>query len=250
MLPTPSDAAIPGISSALEDYLETVYLLVQEHGFARVKDIARARDVKAASVSVALRRLADLDLVRYERREYIALTPAGEQAGRRVLTRHRLLARFFEEVLRMPAGAASEQACALEHSLTDDAVDRLVKFFEFLGRCPSVIESFRQCQSEVGAGRSAPSRPGVKDCSICGTKKEGRTLSLADLKPGQSAVVTHIGASGALRQRLLDMGILPNTPIDLERAGLGGDPVWIRCQGARLALRRAEADTIRVCKEA
>ena len=46
------------MSPALEDYLETIYLLVQEHGFARVKDIARARDVKAATVSVALRKLA------------------------------------------------------------------------------------------------------------------------------------------------------------------------------------------------
>ena len=83
------------MSPALEDYLETIYLLVQEHGFARVKDIARARDVKAATVSVALRKLADLDLIRYERREYIALTPHGDEAGRRVFTRHRLLARVF-----------------------------------------------------------------------------------------------------------------------------------------------------------
>jgi DtxR family Mn-dependent transcriptional regulator len=238
---------LPAISSALEDYLETIYLLVQEHGFARVKEIARARDVKAASVSIALRKLAELELVRYERREYIALTPLGEQAGRRVFTRHRLLSRFFQEVLGMPAGAASEQACAMEHSLTDDAMDRLVRFFEFLGNCPQVIESFRQCQAAVGANGAAHCHSGARGaCASCANKKEVRTMSLADLKPGQSGVVTHIGASGALRQRLLDMGILPNTPIDLERSGLGGDPLWIRCLGARLALRRTEAAAIRV----
>ena len=45
----------------------------------------------------------------------------------------------------MPAEAASEQACAMEHSLTDEAMVRMVRFFEFLGACPSVTESFRQC---------------------------------------------------------------------------------------------------------
>src|SRR5512143_2334664 len=102
-------APAPMMSSPLEDYLETIYLLVQEHGFARVKDIARARDVKAATVSIALRKLAELDLVRYERREYIALSAEGEEAGRRVFSRHRILARFFEEVLGMPTASASEQ---------------------------------------------------------------------------------------------------------------------------------------------
>src|SRR5512136_225406 len=122
MTPATNAAAESEISSSLEDYLETIYLLVQEQGFARVKDVARARDVKAASVSIALRRLADMDLVRYERREYIALTPEGEQAGRRVFSRHRLLTRFFQEVLNLPAQAASAQACAMEHSLTDEAM--------------------------------------------------------------------------------------------------------------------------------
>ncbi|MBI5509890.1 MAG: DtxR family transcriptional regulator [Deltaproteobacteria bacterium] len=237
------------MSPALEDYLETIYLLVQEHGFARVKDIARARDVKAATVSIALRKLAELELVRYERREYIALSPHGEEAGRRVFTRHRLLARFFEEVLGMPAAAASEQACAMEHSLTDDAMNRLVRFFEFVGSCPNVVDSFRECQTALGPGCSPEQRNTSGACALCSEKEEDPQMSLADLKPGQSAVVTHVGAAGALRQRLLDMGILPNTTINLERSGPGGEPLWIRCHGARLALRRTEATVIRVRDE-
>jgi Fe2+ transport system protein FeoA len=71
-------------------------------------------------------------------------------------------------------------------------------------------------------------------------------MSIANLKPGQSAIVARITAHGALRQRLLDVGILPGITIDVERSGPGGHPLWIRCQGARMALRRAEANSIRV----
>lgn len=232
------------ISSSLEDYLETIYLLVQEQGFARVKDVAKARDVKAASVSIALRRLADLALVRYERREYIALTPDGEKAGRRVFSRHRLLTRFFEEVLSMKPQAASQQACAMEHSLTDEAMDRLVRFFEFLGTCPSVVETFHRCP--LAQDGKATLSGATRSCTVCTKTQEESSMSLAELKPGQAAVVAKIDATGALRQRLLDMGVLPETPIDVERVGLGGDPFWVRCQGARLALRRSEATSILV----
>jgi DtxR family Mn-dependent transcriptional regulator len=244
MSPAATSLSDSEISSSLEDYLETIYLLVQEQGFARVKDVARARDVKAASVSIALRRLAEMELVRYERREYIALTPEGEKAGRRVFSRHRLLTRFFQEVLNLPADAASDQACAMEHSLTDEAMDGMARFFEFLGTCPSVIESFRACPAIAGrkAG-TAGELPGW--CQVCAKKKGGpAVMSLADIKPGGRAIVTKIGAGGALRQRLLDMGMLPETTIDIERVGLGGDPFWIRCQGARLALRRSEAQSV------
>jgi len=244
MSATPKTPAAP-ISSPLEDYLETVYLLVQEHGFARVRDIARARDVKAATVSVALRKLADAGLADYERREYTRLTPKGERAARRILTRHRLLTRFFEEVLRMAPAAASQQACAMEHSLTDEAADRMVRFFEFLGRCPSVAETFRRCPLGVPADQGTMPEP-TDECRSCGARAEHEWSSIADLKPGQSGVVTQIAATGAVRQRLLDMGLLPETEIDLERAGPGGDPLWIRCQGARLALRRSEASRIRI----
>lgn len=248
-------ASTEPLSSALEDYLETIYLLVQESGFARVKDIARAREVKAASVSVALRRLAELKLIEYQRREYIALTPTGEQLGRRVFARHRLLTRFFVEVLQMPAAAAGEQACAMEHSLSDEAMDRLARFFEFLGTCPAVppnlLASFRDCPvGPVAEGaQGVPSCGHAASCGRCQTLRKGAAVThLSDLSPGQSARVSVINAEGMLRQRLLDLGILPDARIDLERVGLGGDPVWIRCQGAHLALRRSEARSILVVK--
>lgn len=244
------------LSSSLEDYLETIYLLVQEQGFARVKEIAAARNVKAPSVSIALRRLAEQDLVRYERREYVVLTEAGERLGRRVYSRHRLLTRFFEEVLQMPADAAAEQACALEHGLTDEAMGGLARFFEFLGSCPKagdgLLERFRSCPlGASGVGRGALRKPcGDQDCQKCVHAKETPEMTeLCELHPGESGKVAHLRAEGHLRQRLLDMGILPDTAIDLERVGRGGDPLWIRCQGAQLALRRTEARSILVVRD-
>ncbi|MBM4373322.1 MAG: metal-dependent transcriptional regulator, partial [Deltaproteobacteria bacterium] len=85
---------ISELTPALEDYLETIFELVQERKVARVRDIAEARSVKAGSVSPAMRRLADLGLIRYHQREFIDLTEQGEEEARRVMARHRVLRRF------------------------------------------------------------------------------------------------------------------------------------------------------------
>ncbi len=238
------------MSASLEDYLETIYLLAQDQGYARVKDIAAARDVKPASVSMALRKLSDMGFVRYERREYIALTPEGEVSARRVFARHRLLTRFFGEVLRMPPDVAGSQACSMEHMLTDEAMDRLVRFFEVAGSCTGLLEALKECADAMDEHERTGGKTGAKGtCKHCRLKRESST-TLGDLKPGQFGVVTQVVAKGALRQRLLDMGILPETELHVERVGFGGDPVWIRCQGSSLALRRAEARGILVRKEA
>lgn len=220
------------MSEPLEDYLETIDLLVQEHGFARVRAVARARDVKAATVSIALRRLSEAGLVNCVRREYISLTGRGEEAARRILTRHGLQMRFFEEVPGMSARAAGEPACAMEHSLTDEAMDRMVRFFEFPGTCPSVVRAFGQCPRGARPGDEEACGTSSPDCARCSLAPKKSPPSLASMKSGQSAVVTHVAATGSLRQRLLDMGILPVTSVELERAGSGGHPLLIRCQGA------------------
>ena len=224
--------------------------MVADH-FARVKDIAKARSVKAGSVSPALKRLSTLGLVKYVQREYVALTPVGERAARRILSRHRILTRFFAEILRMEPRAAEEQACAMEHSLSSEGMDRLVRFFEYLVVCPLQPESFLSTYGNCplvtnGAERTEKSEPEcVEQCTTQQTAAL-RQPSLASLRPGEQGRVTHVNAKGAIRQRLLDMGVLPDTLIEVERVAPSGDPVWIKLGGAQIALRRQEADAVSI----
>jgi Fe2+ transport system protein FeoA len=71
-------------------------------------------------------------------------------------------------------------------------------------------------------------------------------MSLAQLTPGQRCRVRQIEGHGAIRQRLLDMGILPDAVIELARIAPAGDPLWIKLQGFELALRRTEAEAVKV----
>lgn len=69
-------------------------------------------------------------------------------------------------------------------------------------------------------------------------------MSLKELQVGKSARITAVGGEGALRQRLLDMGITPNTIVTLRKTAPMGDPLEIKLRGYILTLRKEEANRI------
>ena len=71
-------------------------------------------------------------------------------------------------------------------------------------------------------------------------------MTLNDLKIGDSAVITDVGGEGSLRNRFLDMGLLPRTKITLQKVAPMGDPLEIRVRGYELTLRREDAKLIRI----
>ena len=71
-------------------------------------------------------------------------------------------------------------------------------------------------------------------------------MTLNEWKIGATAVITAVGGDGALRCRLLDMGIIPKTRVTLQKVAPMGDPIEIRVRGYELTLRVEEAEKIEV----
>lgn len=72
--------------------------------------------------------------------------------------------------------------------------------------------------------------------------------TLDSLVPGESGVIVSVGGSGALRHRLLDMGLTPRTAVRVERIAPMGDPMELYLRGYRLTLRKEDASKIEVEK--
>ncbi len=74
-------------------------------------------------------------------------------------------------------------------------------------------------------------------------------MTLDRLAIGKSAVITAVGGEGALRLRLLDMGLIPRTRVTVAKAAPMGDPIEIRVRGYELTLRKEDAAHIEVNPE-
>lgn len=70
--------------------------------------------------------------------------------------------------------------------------------------------------------------------------------NICGLGMGRKGVIKSVTADKVIRQRLLDMGLLPNCEVIKERDALGGDPIWVKVGDIQLALRRNEAEAITV----
>ena len=73
-------------------------------------------------------------------------------------------------------------------------------------------------------------------------------MTLGELRPGEKAKVVSIGTTGAMRQRVLAMGVTPNVQVQLIKIAPLGDPVEITVRGYQLSLRKSEAALIQVRK--
>ena len=170
------------ISPRMEDYLETILDIEQQKSVPRVKDIADRMGVSKPTVTAALKTLGDAGLVRHESYGYVELTRDGRKAGVDVQRRHRLLTDFFVDVLGVDPKKADEDACSVEHYISDGTLRKLTRFIEFVEQCPRSGDSWlnhfkcwcehqgdtESCQAECREKCMAEMRDNVniKECSL------------------------------------------------------------------------------------
>lgn len=241
------------LTASLEDYLETIFRVIEEKEAVRPKDIARRMKVSNASVTGALRTLAEKGLINYVPYDVITFTPAGKAAARDVARRHEVLRDFFVRVLAVDEADADEGACRMEHSIPKSILDRLVQFAEFVEVCPrggaDWISGFgHYCRT--GAAR--------EKCDHCLTETlkdvrrrqddpdGGRAVKavLGGLEPGQRGKVLKIKARGDEKKRIDDMHIVPGTVVEMVRSGGMDDDIEIKVKGYHYFLRRSDVQGI------
>jgi len=69
---------------------------------------------------------------------------------------------------------------------------------------------------------------------------------LSELNRGEKGKIVKIGGGGSIRRRLLDMGMVSGTEVEMERVAPLGDPIEIKVKGYNLSLRKEEASSIQI----
>ena len=127
-----------GLTMASEDYLESIYRIMTDDGktsgnSVRSVDVAEQLGVSKASVSKALSTLKEAGMVEQMRYGRVTLTKEGEAYARRVWRTHRVLRTFLHDELGVDAQVADEEACLLEHYLSEDTANRWCTYLEQQG---------------------------------------------------------------------------------------------------------------------
>jgi len=226
-------------SEQLEEYLESILDIEEKAGVAKTSAIAKCMKVAPASVTEALQTLADKGYVHYEPYRGAYLTGEGREMARKVKRRHRLLEVFLSEVLHISGKNVHDEACRMEHTLSDETECALCKMLNAPARCPhgSLIGA---CDRNVAScseclGKTMPPSAGARNEPL---------VPVTALRPGQNATIAFIRGDRSVVQRLTDLGLTIRTDIQLVRKAPLLGPVEIAVRKTRLAVDHAIADHI------
>lgn len=242
------------LSASLEDYLEAILWISNSKGAARGTDISDRLAVKRPSVTGALKLLAERGLVHYAPYDVVTLTDEGRKIAETVAHRHEVLRSFLSDVLQLDAKTAEATACQFEHGISELVVERFVHFIEHVHDCPrggyNWVNGFaHRCAQKFD---KAACESCIEQCLVdLRSTEEPRAVDappvpLAALPIGQKASVVSLPAAGAIRRRLLDMGVVPGVAVEIERIAPLGDPIDVKIKGYHLSLRKEEAAMVLV----
>lgn len=124
------------LTFSMENYLEAVYELSAGTGGARVSDIAVRMGVSKASVNNAMNVLHQRGLVENEKYREIYLTEEGLHIARLTANKHHIIQTLLTQVMGVENDQACEDACAIEHVISEESTEKVLAFLEERGLSP------------------------------------------------------------------------------------------------------------------
>lgn len=192
---------------APEMYLKTIYNLEQKMGSAKTGDVARILEITPGSVTNTLEMLESKGLVARSPYRGVKLTENGRKIALSVFRRHRLAERLLIDTLHLDWTTAHEEACKLEHAISESLAASIEKV---LGE-PHVCPHGNPIPDETGLVQPIDGQP------------------LSDLHGGDSATVSRIPDENAKLLRYLSgLGMMPGTMIKVEEVAPFGGPMLVK----------------------
>ena len=183
------------LSTAIENYLKTIYLLQHQSEHVGTTLLAERLNVKPASVSGMLKKLSDLQLVRHTPYHGVELSTAGEKIALEVLRHHRLIELYLVEALGYTWDEVHSEAEALEHVISEKLEARIAERLGHPTRDPH--------------GDPIP--------SIEGLLPRGNSQPLNTLAVGEAGTVAQVLVQDAERLRYLaSLGLVPGARVEIQ----------------------------------
>lgn len=211
---------------AIEDYLKTIYMLAQEESPVSTSRIAEAREVKPASVTSMIQRLAKLKMVNYEKHYGVILTESGEKLALEVIRHHRLIELYLMEALGFTWDEVHEQADILEHVISEKLEERIAAALNY----PLFDPHGDPIPTKEGQIAYVDARP------------------LASVKPESKVSIKRIldDSNSELLRYLAELGLVPGAEVIVIEVAPFQGPITVDVNGEKKVIGQKVASTILV----
>ena len=116
------------MNESAEDYIKTIYILKRKNGDVRSVDVARELGFSRASVSIAMSNLRNKDIIVMEKDGTIEFTENGKKIAEEIYEKYSMLISFLQNVAGVDEKTAMEDACKIEHCLSDPTYEGIRRY--------------------------------------------------------------------------------------------------------------------------
>lgn len=224
------------LSESIEEYLEILYKLDKRGDRVTTKLISEELGVSPSSVTGMLKKLDNMGYVDYTPYRGVRLTAEGLRVSEKITRKHRLLEKFLCDILRIKKEKVHDEACDMEHSLSDDAERALCQVLNYPDKCPDDSEPIPACDFKFSSCEECLNRK-EEEVNQVGKRNEN-LIPVMELKKRQKGKVSFIRGDYNVIRRLLDMGITIGAVINLVKVAPLSGPVEVAIRGSKLAIGR------------
>ena len=115
------------VGETIENYLETIYILLKKNGEIRSIDIVNEMGYSKPTISIMMKQLREKDFVDFDEAGYITLTDKGRAVAEKVYERHIVLTEVLMR-LGVDEKTAKEDACKIEHVISQESFAKIRDF--------------------------------------------------------------------------------------------------------------------------
>lgn len=132
----------------MEDYLEKIYLLIEEKGYARVVDIASSLNVLPSSATKMIQKLDETGFGVYEKYRGIILTPKGNKLAKALAEKHEMLESFLR-IIGVQESNIYEEVEGIEHHISKQTAFCLSSLVSFLEDHPETLQEYIRYRKQL-----------------------------------------------------------------------------------------------------
>lgn len=215
------------ISENVEEYLETIYKKSLADSMAKTTEISKDLGIAPGSVTQMLKKLEQDGYVVYYQYKGVTLTDKGYKIARSIVRKHRILETFLYEILNINIEDLHEQACAMEHSLSDEAERKLCQLLDYPNQCPDDHNLIPICDLNISTCFECSKVSNIDEIP----RRIENLVAVSDMRPQQRGKIKFIRGSNETLQELLDLNITLESEITMINSTPLNGPVKILVDG-------------------
>ncbi len=180
-----------------EDYLISILRLTEGQSAIKTTELSTFMNISPASVTEMVKILSNEGLVEYEKYKGVKLTESGLHVARQVRKKHHVMEHFLMDILNLDHDAAHEEACKMEHAISDESAVKMCKMFGI-----PVDDDCKSCKNP---------------CDACLGKTNDSSKALVSLTPGEHGMISHLKSDDPdVVKKLISLGFVPGREVTMD----------------------------------